>query len=398
MGGRTNTYLKVWLGAAKPFADVSEQVISVEIKDEDRGTDIATVTIGDQAHVNASAIREGTEVRIEMGWESEHALLFIGVIQKVEATASAAGATTSQLSFTVYDFSVRMQVQPVGKDAKHAGTLEDVLKTIVGRSKIPIGQIVVGATKTWTEADPLFQGTRTDWQLIQDLANDYRARAFVEVNSDPTDKPADVAAGGVARFYFLSEESILAAKPSGTMHYCRGSGPLIEFTFTRIGQGASPTATVVTMDQKTGGVVTQKGEPHAPDAPAALSPTTAEGIKAAYGSGKVEAANRSIDHTNAQPDKPVTTRPVVTEGGKPSDPASAATDIEKDQTRLLGLFGRGLAMGSVQLRAKGSLEIIGLANDASGIWYLKKVMHVFEKAGSQSTTQNTFRSRFEVTR
>jgi hypothetical protein len=293
-----------------------------------------------------------------------------------------------------------MQVQPVTTGAKHVGTLEDVLKAIVGRQKVPlpVGQITVGASRTWTEGDPLLQGTRTDWELIQDLAGTYRARAFVEVNSEPKDSKEDLTAGGVARFYFLSEESILAQKPWGTMHYCRGSGPLIEFKFTRIGPGAAASATVVTMDQKKGDVVSQSGLPHAPDAPSALSSNSVEGLKSAMGSGKADAASAAIDHANAQPDRPATTRPVVTMPGKPSDPANAANDITRDQTRLLGLFGRGQAVGTVQLRAKGSVEIVGLANDASGNWYLKRVVHVFEKAAPQGTTQNTFRSQFEVTR
>ena len=39
MAGDSNTFLKVRLGAAVPFADLSPQVISVEIRDEDRGSD-----------------------------------------------------------------------------------------------------------------------------------------------------------------------------------------------------------------------------------------------------------------------------------------------------------------------------------------------------------------------
>ena len=67
-------------------------------------------------------------------------------------------------------------------------------------------------------------------------------------------------------------------------------------------------------------------------------------------------------------------------------------------------------MGTVFLRAKGSVEITGLANGASGTWYVRKVNHLYERENATRTvhwftgmrdvddTRLTYRTRFEATR
>jgi phage protein D len=398
MAGDSNTFLKVRLGAAKPFADLSPQVISVEIMDEDRGSDVATVLVADQAHVNAVAIREGQEVRIEMGWEGEHALLFIGEIRHTEAVSPEAGSSTGRVRFKAYDFSCRMQTRPEVTTRQHVGTLRSVLSAIVERAHIPVADVVIDPMPEWTEDDPLQQRNRSDWELIQDLAEQYRSRAFVEVNATASDSAEELEAGGASRLYFISETALLAQKPMGTLNYCRGSSSLIEFRFQRIGQGAAPSASVATVNPTTGEITRETAPPHAPDAPAALGPNQSEGLEAAIGPGRAASAAAAVDFANSQPVTPSATRPVTERAGEPSDPTRARSLIERDQTRILGLHGSGLAMGTVFLRAKGSVEIAGLANDASGVWYVRRVSHLFEKEGSDNTTRKTFRSRFEATR
>lgn len=399
MAGDNNTFLKVRLGAAMPFADLSPQVISVEIRDEDRGSDVATVVLADQAHVNAEAIREGQEMRIEMGWEGEHALLFIGEVRRTEAVAPSEGNATGRVRVTAYDLSCRMQGRPAVATRQHAGTLRSILSTLAQRANIPVADVVIDPMPEWPE-DGVFleQRNRSDWEMIQDLAEQYHARAFVEVNATASDSAEELAAGGGARLYFISQAALLAQEPMGSMVYCRGSGSLLEFRLQRIGSGASPSASVVTQNPVTGEVLRETAPPHAPDAPAALGPNQSEGLEAAVGSGRAASAAAAVDFANAQPVTPSATRPVTEQTGTPSDPALARGLIEQDQTRKLGLLGSGLAMGTVFLRAKGSVEIAGLANGASGLWYVRRVSHLFERQGDGTATRKTFRSRFEATR
>jgi phage protein D len=393
-----NTFLRVRLGAASPFADLSPQVISVDIRDEDRGSDVATVVVADQAHVNAEALREGQEIRIEMGWESEHALLFMGEIRRTEAVAPAGGSTTGRVRLTAYDFSCRMQGRPAEEGRQHVGTLQSILTAMAERARIPVADVLIDPMPTWTEDRKLEQLSRSDWELIQDLAEQYRARAFVEVNATASDSEAELAAGGASRLYFISETALLAQEPLGKLNYCRGYSSLIEFRFQRVGQGASPSASLATVDPVTGQIGRETAPPLPPDGPAALGANQTEGLEAALGSARARSAAAAIDFANAQPNTPAVVRPVMERGGEASDPAHGRALIQRDQTRLLGLQGSGLAMGTVFLRAKGSVEISGLANGAAGRWYVRQVNHIFEKEGTGSATRRTFRSRFEATR
>ena len=411
MTSTSNVFLKVRLGARVPFADVSAQVISVDIEDIDRGTDKATVILADQAHVNAEAIREGTEVRIEMGWESEHALLFMGVIRRTEALAPGAGSVPGRLRFIAYDFSVRMQTRPDAAGRQYTGTLQQILTLIAQRAQIPVADVVVDPMPHWPKDDqPLQQRDRTDWQLIQDLAEEYHARAFVEVNATASDSAEELDEGGASRLYFISEEALLAQPKLGNLTFCRGYSSLIEFRFQRIGPGASAAPSMATVNPATGEVTRLTAPPHAPDAPAALGPNQVEGLEAAVGTGRASAAGAAVDFANDQPVTPSATRPVTERAGEPSDPVRAQGLIQRDQTRIVGLFGQGLAMGTVFLRAKGSVEISGLANGASGTWYVRKVNHVYERERTVrslhwfngqrdvSDTRLTYRTRFEATR
>jgi hypothetical protein len=70
----------------------------------------------------------------------------------------------------------------------------------------------------------------------------------------------------------------------------------------------------------------------------------------------------------------------------------------QDPTRTLGLHGQGLAMGTIFLRAKGSVEIGGLSSAASGKWYIKRVNHIFEREGTGTALRKTYRTKFEATR
>jgi hypothetical protein len=94
-------------------------------------------------------------------------------------------------------------------------------------------------------------------------------------------------------------------------------------------------------------------------------------------------------------------RAVEDVAGAPSDPDLADWTIKQDPTRALGLVGRGIAVGSVNLRAKCKLSIEGIAPWAAGDWYVRRVNHrVTRGSGLDEHRQpkGTFHTRFVVTR
>lgn len=395
MPANSNVYLRVRLGT-ESTADISQQVASVDVQDEDRGTDRAVVVMDDPSQANTDAIREGTEVRIELGWESEHALMFVGRVHRVRSAARSGGV--GRLSFTCHDVSARMNVRPEIANRQHVGTLREILTALAGEHEIEMGDVLIDPMPSWTEEEPLNQGTATTWAMIQNVAEEHRARAFVEVNSSESDSAAQRAAGGVPRLYFISEAALLAQDPLGKLKYCEGFGSLIEFDFQRVGSGAAPSAQTTMIDPVSGEVCTEQGPEPAADTPAALGSGQIGRLGSAVGEGRVRGAEAAIDLANQQPVQPADLRSRTRLAGTPSDCALGRRLVTQDTTRDVGLFGRGLAMGTVFLRAKGSVEIVGLAASAEGNWYLRRVNHLVEQTRTGERIRKTYRTRFEATR
>ena len=82
--------------------------------------------------------------------------------------------------------------------------------------------------------------------------------------------------------------------------------------------------------------------------------------------------------------------------GTPSDPARAAIATRRDLTRLLGLVADGLAVGTVHLRAKGTIHVAGVAACAEGDWYVQRAVHSY-RSGS-TDRHGSYQTRFIATR
>ena len=79
--------------------------------------------------------------------------------------------------------------------------------------------------------------------------------------------------------------------------------------------------------------------------------------------------------------------------GVPSDPAQAELAARRDLTRGSGMTGEGVAVGTIELRAKSRVELFGLAPWAEGAWYIRRAKHVYRntatEAGGPSGTYTT---------
>lgn len=373
-------------------ADIQQQVIRCDIEDIDRGSDKATLLVDNQAGANAVALQPGMQVRIDMGWETEYAFLFHGRIQSVRSTSDA--SHPQRLTVTCLDLSWDLNRDPPQEGRQHAGTLAQIVADLAG--DIPVGGVTLDPMPSWTETRRLNQGARTAWQLLQYLAEEYRARAFVEVNGTPGDE--DSPAEGTAQLYFMSETSLLSATPLGRLLKCPGYSNLIEFNVRHVGSGAAPTAAVTVADPQTGAAVAEAGTEPAADAPAAVDSQQAAELENTVGSARAADADAAAEIANSATVRPAQTRARTQLTGAPSDPDRARRRIEKDKTRLLGLFGNGLTTGSIFLRAKGSVLIEGIGTGQEGQWYLRKVNHIVERSTIEGRTRSTYRTRFEATR
>jgi phage protein D len=376
--------------------DVSTQVVRVDVEDVDRGADKATFVLDDPGSTTSDVLRPGAIVRIELGWETEYALAFVG---KVTATHSLAGAgPQGRIEVTCKDQSILFDTRPPLGERKYTGTVSDIVKRVAARVKMPIGKIDVSTDKTWTETEPCLQKDRTDWEFLQDLAELLRARAFVEVNADPKDPKPVKLAGGEPKLYFMSEDALIAQEPMGTLLYCRGMGKLLQFEYKSIGAGAAPAASATVANPDTGKSETRDTPPAAAEPQPAPSAGRTDQVTDVLGAPRADDHAQGMQVASEAATQPDAVRAKKEPTGAPSDPAALERRIKQDKTRVLGYFGKGTAIGTVFLRAKGPVKIDGLASWASGRWYVRRVNHVFERTALDKKVSVSFRSSFEATR
>lgn len=336
---------------------VAARVRSVTVEDHDRLIDEATVVLDDPGGDAADVPVEGHSVLVDLGASNDHAVIFEGNVTRVRTEASGSGRRTT---IVAYDRSFALNREPRTRDLT-PGTLSAVVGEVVG-TQMPIGQIEPDTDHVYTaERPPPRQVGKTDWQYLQELALAHGARCFVEYNE------------GASKFYFVGEQRLLQGEPLGKLRYCHGVRELLEFTYERIASGAAPQRSLTSEDPATGAST---------PLPAVVPPTPAPASTAAP--------------PPATP--PASMRPRVTTVGAPSDPGLPERAARRDPTRELGLFGRGMAVGTYKLRAKGKVTISGIAPWVDADWYLRKVIHNFTADRDGQVDRSTYVTRFEVTR
>jgi phage protein D len=365
----------VFLSVTVQDVELAAQVAYAEVEDNDRLIDRATVVVDDPNGALGDIPREGQTMAIDLGWMTEHAVLFEGQIVRVVTEAANGGPR--RVTLVAFDPSCRL-MQGLPKTRDHVGTLSDILKTIVGEYALAVGQIVLDPDPEFTEELPLRQTNRKDWAFVQEVAARYRARAFVEYND------------GASQFYAIAESQLLQGEAVGALSYADGPGQLVEFRYQRIAASAAPQSTAITLDPFTGEMVTAPA-PVAPppEPPPAPDPTRADALDALGGSFGSD-YTAALDQAAKAGAKPEQQRPMAIVAGLPSDPTMPERLARLDPTRALGLHGEGVAVGSVNLRAKGKVGIAGIANWAEGDWYLRQVTHI--------AADRQYWSRFVVTR
>lgn len=357
--------------------DISANVRSAEVEDNDRLIDKAVVVLNDPSASGSEAPREGNTLLVDLGWGENHGVLFEGEVTQI--ANAAAGCNPKQLTITALDLSYRLRKRPF-RATNHVGALSAIVRRIVTAEPttgIEVGQIEPATDPEFTEAAPLRQTTQNDWDFIVLLARRYACRAFVEYNA------------GVSKFYFIPIARLVEGEPMGTLAATGMAGRITRFSYERTASAAAPRSGTSTVDPITGDTVTV-APPAAPAEPAhAPSATTAESGGAALDSALAVASEAT--------ETPASQRPETFRPGTPSSPARAASDTAQDPTMALGFTARGACVGTVMLRAKGSVEVTGISGWGVGRWYVRKVKHAVRTVSGGGMAPG-YTSEFELTR
>jgi hypothetical protein len=365
--------------------DISANVKQATVEDDDRLIDKATIIL-DSPHMAADSIpKEGLKVVVGMGWVTEYAILFQGIITKI--TTEAQG-DVPQLKVVALDPSYQMMLET--KQNAHNGKVSEIIKNIVDAYKISIGQIEVDPDRIYDEKQQvpvLHQPPKKDWEFIQQLAVDYNARAYVEYNVK------DTKAGA---YFFFQPESKLLQERMGTLKYCQGYSQLIKFELKRIASSADAQRRTIVIDPTTGEPkITPKPPAAPPEPPKQPDPGAVKDVakSSPTAANNLEQANTIAAKANVQDQ-----RPTVTVPGQPSDITIPERIGKQDPTRVKGMLLTGTAIGNVNLRAKGKLGIKGIPLEGEGDWYVRKAIHIYTHVKEGTKESSTYRTEFEATR
>jgi phage protein D len=355
----TTPFLGVTLDGAD--RDLAPLARLVEIEDNDRLVDEARLTFADPDGNAAALFQPGKKLKLDLGWAAEHAVLFEGVLVECRPQAGATG--TRSVTAVARDLSHAMSTTAVTEEHP-AGPLATIVERIAARNgwSGDKASIVCDPNPTLSEHNARTQHHKSDYAFLQELAERYGARAFVEYND------------GKSKFYFVSNRGLLQAKALGRLEYCRGLNKLIEFSYETIAPRAARQVVASAVDPVSGEVRTTQGE-----APAgATAPSTP---------------------VAGAPSPPPATPPApVAAPGQPSDPDRAERATVVDPTRVLGLRGKGRAVGTIMLRAKGKVEIAGIAPWAEGDWYVSKAVHTWRDTSTREVKGSSYETVFTATR
>jgi phage protein D len=357
-------------------SQIATDIVSVTVTDYDSVVDKAEIVLDDRTGTYTDALCAGSGLVVDMGWTSEHAILFEGDVLWVENSATPNG--TRRVKLTALDLASRM-FWTKHPHKPYTGKLSDIIKSILSENsayRIKEGDIKPDPDPEFTETKPLLKRDENDWEFIKRLANEYNARAFVEYN------------GGASKLYFVALSTLVKSKPQGYLHYCGPFSELIDFSCQRLGTNAETLYQAAVHDPTTGDLVESPApEAKPPAAPlkpdpshmadlAKSDPAAGERYKAAF---EVAAKATPLPTPQAMGDP------------LPSDPQAVATRTKFDPTRELGFRGVGTARGTIKLRAKGKVGISGVAPWAdSNDWYVHQVTHLIQNG--------TYLTKFGVTR
>ncbi|GAB2679004.1 hypothetical protein [Nocardia goodfellowii] len=349
------------------WRDVSAPLAAVTVEDDDRITDQAVIRFDDSTGVLADASFEGLEVRVGFGASATPTYIFEGVVM---AARMLAAPRRQLVELTALDFTYRLAARPYDPAEWRAGeTLSSVLTRVVGRPANDLRpfQIEPSADIMLDTRRPSRPANVNEWEFVLDQARRQGCLAFCEFDGVDT-----------SNFYFTPLTKIVAAEPVGELTYARGGGTLLEFCYERSSALAAPVRAAATIDPATGTARTAPAPAVATAAPLPAPDTDRAAELGARRGAALEALTEVAATATARLAGPVER----ISGESARTAAELAYRPAQDPTAGLGLHGRGIALGTVALRAKSRVRIAGVAPWAVGDWYVRRVGHHYRRGGS----------------
>jgi phage protein D len=350
--------------------DITPWISAVTVVEDEKQADNCALTIADPRMIYADALFEGTTVEIDMGYAGagEHALMLRAIITKVEMIYPDSGVPA--LTLKGEDKSILMgfvEKKKVWKNKK----ISDIVKEIVKEYGFDAAHVTAEPNPDPKITKPINQDGKTDLAFLQELAQKYHARCFVELDEN-----------GEEVLYFIPERRAVTLHRPDKLILRYRMGPesnLMSFSPAFDSSFIDRRKQLADVDKK-GKPVKSEDKP-LPSADvvwdlddAALARASREDkdkIRALYDAGSQK--------KRALQDKLAAKKVIV--GVVASDQAEIEESNDSLESRRLGQTASGATFGNIWLRAKTNVRIDGVASRFNGDWYVSSVTHKIDNNG-----------------
>jgi phage protein D len=343
--------------------DITPWVSGVTMVEDDRQADSVSITVPDPRMLYSDSLIEGSEAEIDMGYAGpgQHALMLRAVITKVEQSYPESGIPA--LNLKGEDKSILMGLEErkqVWRDRK----VTDIVRTVARSYRF---KVTAQLSPDKVPSRAIVQDGKTDLAFLQELAGQYHAKCFVEL---------DKAAKEV--LYFIPERRVVTLNRPGELVLAYRTGPasnLLSFSPSFDSSYIDRQKEIADFDRQGRKVKTQDKPPASvviwdldEQLLAAANERDKGLIRQLYSSGA--ARKRDLGR------KLAAKRATVGRAAADSDDLESTNDTL--ESLRLGMTASGTTVGNIWLRAKSAVHVAGVHARFRGRWYVSSVTHKVE--------------------
>jgi phage protein D len=336
--------------------EVNDLVERVVIEESDSEADLATLVFSDSELVLSDVLHEGLDLEVDLGYRDAHTLVFRGMIIGLRADFPATEGPTVQVQAA--DDLIRLSLVPRTRRWWNT-TVSQIVLEIAQSNDLLAGRIEPTADAMVEETHPLQQVAETDLAFLNRLARLYDSKLYIR-HEELWDT-----------LNLVSTQTLLDAEPVEQDLVFNTN--LYEFAATFDAFATAPAEHLVTTDPLRGErVELPSGDvPGSPEA--SWTPDLARLARLGDGAARVAALVARSAPKRLRLSEFHRQRPRIV--GHAAIPAEGQSRTLGDCARNLGQSGQGQAAGSVALRPRRRVRVVGYGGRWSGDWYLARVSH-----------------------
>jgi phage protein D len=348
--------------------DITAWVAAVSVTEDDRRCDSVTLTVPDPHFSYGDALVEGCWAEVDLGYRERdaHAVLIRALLTKVEAQYPQNGVPVTTLSGE--DKSIEMGL--VERTRRWADTtVTRVVRDVSGPYRFSRTQVELSPDPA-IRTQALVQDGKTDLAFLQELAEKYHAKCFVELDDDDREV-----------LYFIPERRLVTTRRPDTLvlrFRAGGPGNLISFSprfdsgyLDRLRQSADLDTSGEVVESPPGPPPADDGWPLDAALVARAGDADARTIRDLYEAGLAGRARLREQLAAA--------RPTVGVAHAGRDEIDAGHDVREG--RRLGMTASGSTVGNIWLRAKSLVRVDIPSRRWAGPWYVSSVTHRIDDNG-----------------